>query len=127
MPVGPPRLIQLKSAWDLDPAAPDAPFTDFDPGAAGNGDISWAADSGFTTGLSAPAADRGWPPAGGDVGEAGASALAGEGLSTASATARLGLGSTTETVRLAGSGLVFVNTYTGSVSQQYINAIISAE
>lgn len=36
-------------------------------------------------------------------------------------------GNTTETVTLAGSGLVFVNTYSASVSQSYKNAIKAAE
>src|SRR5436190_20471132 len=127
MVLGPIKLIQPKSAWDIDPAAPDALFTDFDPGGVASSNIGWTGDGGFTTGPFAPAADRGWAPAGGDVGEAGASALAGESLSTSSATAQLGPASTTQTVRLAGSGLVFVNTYTSNVSQQYVNAIISAE
>lgn len=61
------------------------------------------------------------------VGDTGASAPAVGSLSTSSAMAQRGFPSSMQTVRLAGSGLVFVNTYTSNVSQAYQSAIIAAE
>ena len=109
--------IRLEAPDDNGPSAADAPAPvgqsgDTTPVATSSGLFTERQSTGYgvTPNISVGSLGTGGYLGGGGIGD----------VSTSSSYS-------TQTVTLAGSGLVFVNTYTSNVSQSYKNAIISAE